>query len=628
VTLKPPSIPAEPVKKASWLRRAIFVALGLVLLLEIAYLVAANGMLRSGYLERALNRNPARFRIHWSSAWTAWPGRVHVRDLSLRGQTRAVRWAASASEATGNIQLLDLARRRLTIFGLDTSEVKVQTWRQAAATRLGPARAHWQPPLPSLGPIPRPAPRPPGSPRREPWVFSFHGVEATGVREVWVDDLRFAGGEVRAEGGFRAVPGREVEIWPSEVEVRGLDLSSGEKKALAGLRGSARVRIAPFKPRIRGTEVFGRLAGNLRMSGSLHDLTFLEPYLARIPGFAVEGGQGPFETRLEMARGTFLPGSRAHLRSQNLAVSLLGYRAAGQGTVTFHVDDRAHLGAMLERFGLHRAGEPRAYLWGRNLTVKASTSDLAVGRPKPRFAVEVDLPQGEIPDLRSYNSYLPKSSGFEFVGGRSRVKARLALDEDGHGGARLIFDDGQAVARYGDLALRGSFRMNVPLRVVDFGRRDFTISGLQVRVENGALEGNGYQLADWWGAAEASGWVRPGAATYLQLDSRARLRDSNPLLALFTERRMAVRVLKRVLDVEKVSASGRLTLARDRWRVEQVKASGGRLALGAELERNGPHTRGALLASYGRLDLGVELAGKDRRYHLRNVKRWFEAFRL
>lgn len=625
---EPPSTDLAPVKKGSRLRRWILLILGILVAAEFAYAVAANGLLRSGYLEKAFNRNPARFRIGWSSAWTVWPGRVQVRDLRLRGQTRAVRWAASAAEATGNIQLLDLTRRRLTVFGLDASEVKVQSWREVAAARVGPGRAHWLPPLPSLGPLPKPAPRPSGKPRRGPWVFSFHGVEASSIREVWVDDLRFAGGDVRAEGGFRAVPGREVEIWPSEVEVRGLDLSSGEHKALAGLRGHVQVRIAPFKPRIRGTDVFRRLAGELQMTGTLHDLAFLRPYLARIPGFAVEGGQGPFETRLEMARGTFLPGSRASLRSRNLAVALLGYRAAGQGTVTFQVDDRAHLGAVLERFGLHRDGEPRAYLWGQNLTVKASTTDLQVGRPRPRFAVEVDLPQGEIPDLRCYNSYLPKGSGFEFVGGRSRVKARFVLGEEGRGAARLIFHDGQAVARYGDLALRGSFRLNVPLRVVDFGRRDFAISGLQIRIEDGALEGNGYQLANWWGAAEASGWVRPGAPAYLQLDSRARLRDSNPLLALFTERRMAVRLLKRVLDVEKVSASGRLTLARDRWRVEEVEATGGRLALGAELERIGPRTRGALLASYGRVDLGIELAGQDRRYHLRNVRRWFDGFRL
>lgn len=625
---EPPSIPPAPAKKGSVLRRAVLVSLLLLIVIEIAYVMAANGLLRSGHLEKAFNRNPARFRIGWSSAWTVWPGRVHVRDLALRGQTRAVRWAASAGEATGNIHLLDLTRRRLTVYGLTASEVRVQTWRQAAAARVGPERAHWLPPLPSLGPIPQPAPRPPGSPRREPWVFSFHGVEASAVREVWVDDLRFAGGDVYAAGGFRAVPGREVEIWPSEAEVRGLDLASGEKRAVAGLRGRARVRIAPFKPRIRGTEVFRRLAGELEMTGTLNDLAFLQPYLARIPGFAVEGGQGPFETKIEMARGTFLPGSRARLRSRELAVSLLGYRAAGEGTVTFDVDDRAHLGAVLGRFGLHRGGEPRPYLWGRDLTVKASTSDLEVGRPRPRFAVEVDLPHGEIPDLRTYNSYLPESSGLEFVGGKSRVKARLALGEDGRGSARLIFHDGQAVARYGDLALRGAFRMNVPLQVIDFARRDFAISGLQVRVEEGALEGNGYQVAGWWGAAEASGWMRPGAPAYLQLDARARLRDSNPLLALFTDRRMAVRLLKRVLDVEKVAASGRLTLSRDRWRVEEVEATGGRLALAADLERIGPRTRGALRASYGQLDLGVELAENDRRYHFRNVKRWFEGFRL
>src|SRR5215210_5710981 len=97
---RPELSPAARVSQRACLVKRFLIRLALALLLgAIAlyplYLVAGNWYLRSGDLERRLNRRPERLLIEAGTAWTLWPGIIHVRDFRIRNQTRTAQWWGS-----------------------------------------------------------------------------------------------------------------------------------------------------------------------------------------------------------------------------------------------------------------------------------------------------------------------------------------------------------------------------------------------------------------------------------------------------------------------------------------------------------------------------------------------------
>src|SRR5688572_11250461 len=105
------SVQTSPRTVRTWLKRIILA----VLLLTGLYLLAVNLFLNSPLAPRAFNRRPHRFQIHWTSAWTVWPGLVHTRGLKVEGWRPNVAWSITAERARGWIDLGSLTNRSFRI---------------------------------------------------------------------------------------------------------------------------------------------------------------------------------------------------------------------------------------------------------------------------------------------------------------------------------------------------------------------------------------------------------------------------------------------------------------------------------------------------------------------------------
>ena len=97
------------------LQRWGLMLVALVALLEIAYVLSANAVLRGDLLLRLLNRDPDRLSIAWSSGWSLIPGRLSVESLTLSGRSGQHRWALSAGAAEVDLSLWQLPFRTLNI---------------------------------------------------------------------------------------------------------------------------------------------------------------------------------------------------------------------------------------------------------------------------------------------------------------------------------------------------------------------------------------------------------------------------------------------------------------------------------------------------------------------------------
>lgn len=270
----------------TWLKRIILA----VLLLTGLYLLAVNLFLNTPLATRAFNRRPHRFQIHWTSAWTVWPGLVHTRGLKVEGWRPNVAWSVTAERARGWIDLGALTGRSFRIRDLRGEEVRSTIIRRKGIGKPNP-------------------PRRPGQQRsqRQPWSMSFEGIVLDHVREFRFNDFRLTG-DGRAEGAFWFVLGGDFRLEPSKVRLPAAEMWWGSDTLARNVDLTAEANMGPYKVRDHlGLEGFDFLSGTLKAQGQVSELPFLEK--AGLPGG--EGRKpGTLTADLRVEQGRLAPGSR------------------------------------------------------------------------------------------------------------------------------------------------------------------------------------------------------------------------------------------------------------------------------------------------------------------------------
>lgn len=602
------------------------------------YLVAGNWYLRSGDLERRLNRRPERLLIQAGSAWTLWPGVVHVRDFRIRNQTLTAQWWASMDSATFELRLLDLRDRELVIAGLHGTGVSFRLRRRVDGRRWArPPRLDLQPPIPGLAnPPARPPeaiyPRKPQA-RRDPWRIRLAQVDLDSVREIWIDELRFAG-EARIAGGFDMTVWRRLVVDPTRLRIvsGGIWLGAGARAQLILAEASGRIEgeIAPYIPaQHRGWQVFRFLSGKAEVEGRVPSLAFLEEYLRETRWVRVEAQGGRLAVDLRMRRGRFLPESRLEARPERLVASALDYRAEGPGRVVWEVLPGAESRVALElsSFQVTRRGHRQPHVRGRDLRIEAVN-----GEPRlverdlfsPR-RIAIEMPHAEVPDLSFYNAYLPGRSGLELTGGSGRMSARFraaAPDWTGTGDLRL---DARGVAgRFEGRPLRGDLTVRTVIREADFQGRRFDVSGTRIDLAQVSVPGSG--RGDWWARAHLGrAVIEPGAPVFLRARVESTLSDPRPIFAFMAPatRDRVLRWVDDLLDVRGIGAMADVAVGDGAVLIDDLAVAGGQAKIQGRLRFGGAPKQGILYASYGRWDVGVELDGAQRDWKVLRPKQWF-----
>jgi len=631
--------------------KRFFIRLALALLLATLalyplYLVAGNWYLRSGDLERRLNRRPERLLIEAGIAWTLWPGVIHVRDFRIRNQTRTAQWWGSMDSAVFELRLFDLHDRELVITGLKGSGVDFRLRRRADGRKWSrPLRVALQPPIPGFtNPPARPPEKIYASParkqraRRDPWRIRLAQVDLDAVREIWIDEFRFAG-DARLAGGFDMTVWRRLMVDPTRFQIvsGAISLGAGPQAEPILAKASGRIdgEIAPYVPsQHRGWQMFRFLSGRAEVEGDVPSLAFLEDYLKKTRWLTLRADGGRIETQLRMRRGRFLPGSRLEARQERLVASTLDYRAEGPGRVIWEVlpEEQARLVLAFDDFGVRRGGNRQAHVKGRDLRIEVLSGE-------PRFPerelfspkrIDIAIPAAEVPDLSFYNAYLPGNSGLALTGGSGRMSARLrasAPDWTGTGDLRL---EARGVAgRFEGRPLRGDLLVRTLIREADFRGKRFDISGTKIDLTRVSVPGaaaSGGGGADWWARAHLDGAViEPGAPVFFRAKVESTLSDSRPLFS-FMAPGTRERVLRWMDDLmtQPVGAVADVSVGDGAVRIDDLAVAGGQAKIQGRLRFGGAPKQGILYASYGRWDVGVELDGTQRDWKILRPKKWFE----
>ena len=614
------------------LRRLLCLGAIVLLGLEGLYLLGANLFLNTGMAPWALNRKPEKFRMDWQRAWSVIPGRVHLRGVRLRAQSRPVQWYVEAGQARISLRLLRLGFKHVSAHDTELRDVDFRLRGRGVATRADTDCA-LQPPIPGFtcgpGGSPELGPKPTS---KRPWTFTFSGLTATDIHALWLDRFRYEG-LATAAGSFTFAIRGPFHMDNASAHVSPGTLHVGDRQVTAALQLDAKAQFKPFLPQeTQAREVLRYLSGNLSLDTERSDLGFLT-HIARGTTWLNIGGEGRVHGSLDIANGTLTTASRLDVDDAQVQLAFLDFTVVGDGGIHARVVREGEalwtkLTASVDQYALSN-GPDSPLVEGTNLTLEARSPDQDLTTPVPVLESTIDVPLATVPDLRQLNAYWPPDSGFRFNGGSGLVGGRLSLSTDqrsGHGNVHFASENAEwSVA---DTSLRGQVSLRAQLADADPTRRHFRLGTTQLDITTDPIAAKPRRKPpEPWNTRVMihRGDVRLAQPLEVNAAFEAEVSDSRPLVAMLAARKPLLRWLRPLLTIEDIDLTGRLHLNETSIHLADLGLTSDGLDAQADLRLVGPSPEGHVLVSLGPLTAAVALAGGERDWKLTGARKWYAA---
>jgi hypothetical protein len=391
---------------------------------------------------------------------------------------------------------------------------------------------------------------------------------------------------------------------------------------------------------VQGTDIPLQDLGSLRQRASGHfagqwhfdSLAWLSDLLPG-PKIVAFDGAGTAVADLKFRAGQLDAGSFVEVPQVAATADALGNRFEGtaHAKITFDAarpgEIRPHLVAEMKKFRIAPADSPdRAYVLGNDLRIDATTrgdpTELG-GRVQARIRFE----DARVPDMRTYNRYLPNSN-LRFLGGSGHISGDLHFDREGNvGHGTTLLESRQVQLALADLVLQGDIVVDTRLRRTELTRHRFDASGSKVSMKDVRVSHGADVLgSDWWGNVALDqmnlDWDRPAT-----VDGRFRVqcKDAGVLLALYARRKQLPNWVGKIVDAGEVKAEGRVRMQSGTLLLDPFGVSNDRFDVLARLRLQEKQASGDLFARWGALSLGVELEGGQRQVHLVGARKWYDA---
>ncbi|MCR6663667.1 MAG: hypothetical protein NVV60_11135 [Luteimonas sp.] len=371
--------------------------------------------------------------------------------------------------------------------------------------------------------------------------------------------------------------------------------------------------------------------GSLRGRWHVPSIGALVGLFAQADWLSLEGS-GTVEGDLRLADGGLVEGSRLRAEDVDATARVLGNRFHGKAKADAVVEAtaegglRSRVDIAMRRFDASPAGTPsRKYVTGDDLRVNL-VSDAQLERVRETLQARVRFDRARIPDLAVFNPYLPNDR-LRFGGGSGVLTGDLQVDGDGDvGTGHLRVDGRRARLSVAGIDLQGDVVIDARLQRGNLQRGNFQLGGSRVEVRNVAfVEPGGTSHAGWWAVVELDGgrvaWQQPPSAGGR---IRARMKDVGFLLALFANRADYPAWIGRIVDDGEARLQGHWAWRGDELLLDRVHASNDRFKVDARMKLQGSDRRGDLHVGWGRLGVGVELQGTQRKFHVRNARDWYD----
>lgn len=372
-------------------------------------------------------------------------------------------------------------------------------------------------------------------------------------------------------------------------------------------------------------EALDGLSGAVDAHWRVPSLRVLDRLLGDAAWLRLEGA-ATVDAALQVRGGALADGSRARISDARMRATVFDSVFAGDVRADATVADGAtRVDLVADRFTLAPTDAPGADdVRGDDLRL-----DLRASGPLSAFAdtLEASLrfSDARIPDLRTYNRYLPGDS-LRFLGGSGTLGGELALDAAGRvGSGRIALRGDRARIRLGATTLTGDLQLDTRLQEARRTGTRYRLDGFALSLDNVHV-GDDTDDAGWWARFDLDNasldWRPPFV---VEGDARLRMQDASVLLLLFAERSAFPAWIARIVDAGETEATGRLHVAGATLVLDAIEARNDRVALDARLKVVGGTPSGDLYARWGVLGVGVELAGGERQLRVAGAREWYES---
>ncbi len=345
-----------------WTKR---IAIG-VIALWVIVVAGGNVFLRTNLFKNLMAFDTQAMTLEYEAAYSWFPFRAHVENLTVRGSDSHVQWLLTVDHADTFIWPWEFAKHRIHTSETHASGVSFVARTRFAPEEITPDLLVSLPRIPGFSdpPLKIPVPPPPSDEDYDLWSADLEEVTADHVREVWIDTVR-ATGEIRVSGRWYFRPLRELDFGPSEIELTNVEVNDGNLPIARDLDGAVQLRIFPFDVRgPRGLDMLDQFSGTAKIGATIsvdgagHLLSLKTAHLS--------DGEVTLHTDVRIDHGLLSPGSHADaavsetkLRVSSGALQLAVKTAA---TASFDVDETKTLVGRACTKGLvvSKAGAPAA----------------------------------------------------------------------------------------------------------------------------------------------------------------------------------------------------------------------------------------------------------------------------
>lgn len=283
--------------------KAVAWVLGGVLALFILVLSATNVLLKGNWLRAQINKNPEKTRVLYSEASSSWPGRIRVRNISIRSRDEGVEWIAVIDEARLVVDLSSLVHKRFHVRTLDGAGLSFRIRQRIEAKELDAIAAKTLPPIDGFTDPPMTGPEPPPGDLSKLFKVEIDDLLIEPVKEVWVDGYRYQGGG-QLKGGFFLWPRHEGQVFPSTLVFAPGRLDLGNFPVAEPFRGRVTCQIPHFDVKTyAGNEIWKILTGTADLKADVPSLAFLGPALGNPQRPRFKKGEGPLELNVRLRDG-------------------------------------------------------------------------------------------------------------------------------------------------------------------------------------------------------------------------------------------------------------------------------------------------------------------------------------
>lgn len=597
----------------------------------VVYVIAANGLLMTGALESAINRQPERLQLLVTKARTPFPGLILVDGLDLRTQSDTLQMNIIVDEASIWLNPVALLSRELHI---PRARGEGGVIKMASRQEPGSKPVTAAPSIRGLNNPPNPDPEV-IYPAPDPMEVSLGDIRIEGFRELWINSAHFQGKGALA-GGLDALPreriGTESLTWTLTEGMVTLNNAMAAKD----LKGELRLSLEPVLLKTSTLEsVFDGFSGQVDIEGSIANPRFLNRYLRGVAWLTLDGSEGPVSAHLGFTKGVLDPGSRLSVKPKEVTAQLAGFDIQGPGEVLLDVDGseppRGRLEVSMGEYTIRNSLREGDWVVGEGVTLRASTSALFIPAGFDPLDLELTLPPATAPRLSLFNAYLPRDLGVGLVGGKGTVEGQFkASTESLKGKGTMSVKASNILMAVDELKIRGNGDLSLAIKVPDISKGRFEIGGSTIALKGVTLidESGASQDVDepWWGNAQFDGGhIKVGVPIFLDAHGSAQLKDSRPLVTAFASNKDLPRWSHNLLTRENITATFAFAVGDDIFILEPLSVKGEDFSLEARMNRRGTSNQGALLIKSRGLSAGVALKGGGRSVTLLKAEEWYQS---